>query len=250
MKPELMTPQMSAITLVFACFHIWMLIDAIRRRVPFFWYVVILLVPLGTFIYFVMIKLPELNGRQPVAPGAFAPRGPSLEELGEQARQIPSEQNKLIYADALAGAQRFSEAVGRYRDVLRLSSDSKEALHGLARAQLSLGRPLDAIEELAHLMELDPAYRDYSAALDYAEALWQAGQHEDAIGLLTGLVGVSKRINHRMALAHYLKEQGDSATARSELDQALREFASSPDFVQRRDQRWAERARKLLADLN
>ncbi|MEO8917941.1 MAG: tetratricopeptide repeat protein [Polyangiaceae bacterium] len=245
-----MSPQMSAVWLVFACFHIWMLIDAIRRRVPFYWYVVILIVPLGTFIYFVMIKLPEMNGRQPKLPNAFASGGPSLENLGEQARQVPSEQNKLIYADALAGAQRFSEAVGRYRDVLRLSSDSKEALHGLARTLLSLGRPLDAIEELAHLMELDPAFRDYSAALDYAEALWQAGKHEDAIGLLTGLVSVSKRINHRMALAHYLKEQGDSATARSELDQALREFASSPDFVQRRDQRWAERARKLLADLN
>ena len=83
-----------------------------------------------------------------------------------------------------------------------------------------MNRPLEAIEELARLMELDPAYRDYSAALDYAEALWQAGQRDDAIGLLTGLVGVSKRINHRMALAHYLKEQGDPVTARRILEQS------------------------------
>jgi hypothetical protein len=67
---------------------------------------------------------------------------------------------------------------------------------------------------------------------------------------LTGLVGVSKRINHRMALAHYLKERGDSATAKNELNQALRDFASQPDFVQRRDRRWADRARKLLAEMN
>ena len=228
-----------------------MLVDAILRRAPFYWYLILLLLgPLGAFLYFVTVKLPDANGKRAAGPGAFGARAPSLEDLAEQARQVPSEQNKLIYADARASAQRFSEAVGRYRDVLRLSHDSKEALHGLARTQLSLGRPQDAIEELAHLMELDPAYRDYSAALDYAEALWQAGQHEDAIGLLTGLVSVSRRINHRMALAHYLKEQGDSATARNELDQALREFASSPDFVQRRDQRWAERARKLLAELN
>ena len=71
-----------------------------------------------------------------------------------------------------------------------------------------------------------------------------------AIGLLTGLVSVSKRINHRMALAHYLKERGDSANAKSELDQALRDFATQPDFVQRRDRRWADRARKLLAEMN
>jgi hypothetical protein len=240
---------LSAFSIVIACFHVWMLVDAIRRRAPFYWYFVFLL-PFGTIIYFFMIKLPELNGRRPAGPTTFAVRGPSLEELSELARVTPSELNKLAYADALLDAQKLPEAVGRYRDVLRQSPDSKEALHGLSRALLSLDRPLEAIEELARLMELDPAFRDYSAALDYAEALWQAGQHEDAIGLLTGLVGVSKRINHRMALAHYLKEQGDSATARTELDQALRDFASSPDFVQRRDQRWAERARKLLAELN
>jgi len=240
---------LSAFSIVIACFHVWMLVDAIRRRAPFYWYFVFLL-PFGTIIYFFMIKLPELNGRRPAAPATFTVRGPTLEELSELARVTPSELNKLAYADALLDAQKLPEAIGRYRDVLRQSPVSKEALHGLSRALLSLDRPLEAIEELARLMELDPAFRDYSAALDYAEALWQAGQHEDAIGLLTGLVGVSKRINHRMALAHYLKEQGDSVTARSELDQALRDFASSPDFVQRRDQRWAERARKLLAELN
>lgn len=250
MTPQHMGMPLSAFSIVIACFHVWMLVDAIRRRAPFYWYFVFLL-PFGTIIYFFMIKLPELNGRRPAAAAAtFVTRGPSLEDLSEQARVTPSELNKLAYADALLDAQKLPEAVGRYRDVLRQSADSKEALHGLSRALMAMGRPLEAIEELAHLMELNPEFRDYSAALDYAEALWQAGQHDDAIGLLTGLVGVSKRINHRMALAHYLKEQGDSATARSELDQALRDFASSPDFVQRRDQRWAERARKLLAELN
>ena len=158
--------------------------------------------------------------------------------------------NKLAFADKLFELGRHPEAIGRYRDVLRQSKASREALHGLARALLSSGRPLEAIEELATLMEIDPAFRDYSAALDYAEALWQAGKQDDAIGLLTGLVGVSRRINHRMALAHYSRERGDSVTARSELDIALREFAAQPEFVQRRDQRWADRARKLLAELN
>ena len=236
MTPQHMGMPLSAFSIVIACFHVWMLVDAIRRRAPFYWYFVFLL-PFGTIIYFFMIKLPELNGRRPAGTTTtFVTRGPSLEDLSEQARVTPSELNKLAYADALLEAQKLPEAAGRYRDVLRQATDSKEAQ--------------EAVEELARLMDLNPEFRDYSAALDYAEALWQAGQHEDAIGLLSGLVGVSKRINHRMALAHYLKEQGDSATARSELDQALRDFASSPDFVQRRDQRWAERARKLLAELN
>jgi hypothetical protein len=249
---HLFSTQLTLVNLVFFAFQLWILVDAIRRRVPFYWYLLILLVPIvGTLAYLFMIKLPELNGRAPGSPLAQAPTlVPLLSELELRARETPSELNKLAFADALAAEQRHAEAVERYRDVLAKSQDSKQALHGLARSLLALGRPQEAVDELAHLMDLDSAFRDYSAALDYAEALWQARQHEDAIGLLTGLVGVSKRINHRMALAHYLKEQGDSATARNELDQALAEFASSPDFVQRRDRRWADRARKLLAELN
>ena len=250
MTPEHMSTPLAIAYLVATTFYVWMLVDAIRRRAPYYWYLIILFLPFGAFLYFGLIKLPELTGKRPAAPRVFATAGPSLEDLAELARQTPSELNKLAFADKLSELQRFPEAVGRYRDVLRQNKDSKEALHGLARALLALARPLEAIDALADLMELDPEFRDYSAALDYAEALWQAGKQDDAIGLLTGLVSVSKRINHRMALAHYLKERGDSVTARSELDQALRDFASSPDFVQRRDQRWADRARKLLAELN
>ncbi len=249
MNPPHLSPLTNTLLFVVVVFQVWMLIDAIRRRAPAYWPLLIFFFSPAAVVYFFWIKLPELSGRKPAAPG-FVSAGPSLEEVSELARQTPSELNKLAFADRLAELGRFPEAVGRYRDVLRLNKDSKEALHGLARVLLNLGRPLEAIEELAALMELDPEFRDYSAALDYAEALWQAKQYDDAIGLLTGLVSVSKRINHRMALAHYLKERGDAVTARSELDEALREFASSPDFVKKRDQRWAERARKLRAELN
>ncbi|HYQ40640.1 MAG TPA: tetratricopeptide repeat protein [Polyangiaceae bacterium] len=243
-----MTPQLLITYLVIGAFQLWMLVDAIRRRSPFVWKLLIFLIPLAAIIYFVMYKLPELTGRR--APASLAASGPSLEELSELARQTPSELNKLAYAERLAELSRFPEAIGRYRDVLRMNRDSKEALHGLSRALLALGRPREAVEELAALMELEPEFRDYTAALDYAEALWQAGQQEDTIGLLTGLVNVTKRINHRLALAHYSKERGDSITARNELDLALSEFASLPESQRKRQQRWADRARKQLAELN
>jgi hypothetical protein len=242
------TPQLLVVYLVIGAFQLWMLFDAFRRGSPFYWKLLIFLIPLAAIIYFFVFKLPELTGKRPAL--VRAPAGPSLEEIGELARQTPSEQNKVAYADKLAEQQRFPEAIGRYRDVLRSNRDSKEALHGLARALLQLGRPLEAIEELATLMELQPEFRDYTAALDYAEALWQAGKQEDTIGLLTGLVSVTKRINHRIALAHFSKERGDSITARNELDLALSEFASLPEPMRKREQRWADRARKQLAELN
>jgi hypothetical protein len=248
MQPPPMTPQLLVIYLVIGAFQIWMLVDAIRRRSHFIWKLSIFLLPLAAIFYFFLVKLPELTGRKPALVHTKA--GPTLEEIAELARQTPSEMNKLAFAEKLAELSRFPEAIGRYRDVLRLNRESKEALHGLARALMSLGRPLEAIEELATLMELQPEFRDYAAALDYAEALWQAGKQDDTIGLLTGLVSVTKRINHRLALAHYSKERGDSITARNELDLALSEFASLPEQVRKREQRWADRARKQLAELN
>jgi hypothetical protein len=246
-QPPPMTPQLLIAYLVIGAFQLWMFVDAIRRGSSFIWKLLIFLIPLAAIIYFFFFKLPELTGRRPAA---SLPSGPTLEELSELARLTPSEANKLAYADRLAELSRFPEAIGRYRDVLRFNHDSKEALHGLARALLNLGRPREAVEELAALMELEPEFRDYTAALDYAEALWQAGQQEDTIGLLTGLVSVTKRINHRLALAHYSKERGDSITARNELDLALIEFASLPEPQRKREQRWADRARKQLAELN
>jgi len=247
LQPPPMTPQLLVIYLVIGAFQLWMLVDAIRRRSPFVWKLLIFLIPLAAILYFFFVKLPELTGRRPAA---LAPSGPTLDELSERARQTPSELNKLAFADKLAELSRLPEAIGRYRDVLRSNKESKEALHGLARALLALGRPSEAVEELATLMELEPTFRDYTAALDYAEALWQAGQQEDTIGLLTGLVSVTKRINHRLALAHYSKERGDSITARNELDLALSEFDSLPESQRKREQRWADRARKQLAELN
>ncbi|HEY2409819.1 MAG TPA: tetratricopeptide repeat protein [Polyangiaceae bacterium] len=230
-----------------AAFQIWMLVDAYRRRVNAYWYFIILVVPFGALIYFGFVKLSGTNSTRPVfAPGS---RAPSYAELERRVQETPSVINKLALAELLLEDGKYEAAVSRFRDVLNHASDNKEALHGIARAFLALGRPQEASDELARLMELDAKFRDYSAALDYAEALWQSGERDDAIGLLTGLVGVSGRLNHRVALAHYCKEAGQYGAARAELESALREFDRSPDYVQRREQQWADRARRALREL-
>jgi hypothetical protein len=242
---------MSTLFILAGAFQIWiqiaMLIDAYRRRADAYWYFVILVVPFGAFIYLAFVRFAEPT--RSYATPIRRSDAVTQRELERRVQETPSVTNKLALADFLLEEGRHEEAIPRYRDVLSHAADSKEALHGLARALLMLGRPQEASDELARLMELDPKFRDYSAALDYAEALWQSGERDDAIGLLTGLVGVSARINHRVALAHYCQEAGKLAEARAELEKALGEFAASPDYVQRRDQEWAERARRALREL-
>ena len=43
-------------------FKLWMVVDAIRRRVHYLWYVV-LLVPLGDVVYFFAVKLRDFGAR-------------------------------------------------------------------------------------------------------------------------------------------------------------------------------------------
>jgi len=227
-------------------FHVWMIVDAIRRRAEFYWFLVILLVPLGSVAYFFLVKAQDFEfARKQSA----ASEPVSLPKLRFRALETPSVQNKLVLADQLEGHDQYAEATDLYREVLRRDTTNKQALHGLARCLLGMGQPALACDELAKLLDVDSGYRDYSAALDYAEALWQSDQQQDAIDLLQGLVGVSSRINHRVALAHYLILADRTGPAKDELDKALREHEHSLAYVKKRDKNWAERAHKMLAEL-
>lgn len=226
-------------------FNLWMLIDAIRRRAELHWLLIILFVPFGSLIYFAMVKLGDFRGggrwrgfRKPVA---------DIASLERAAEQTPSDANKLALADALSDAERYREALPIYRDVLARDREDKRALHGLARCLLGSGQPAEAAEHYHDLLELERGYKGYSAALEYAEALWQAERRDDAIELMRALTRVSPMINHRVGLAHYLAADGHADESRQVLSLALSDYESSPAFVQRRDRSWAERARKMLA---
>ncbi len=233
---------------LFAAFYIWMLIDAVQRRAEWYWYLIIILAPFGPLIYFFVVKLQD---RRPGGGSAvrIRRREPSLSDLRYRAEETPSVVNKLALADALLGRGECQEAAGIYRDVLLGDRENKEALHGHALSLMGMHRHAEAVGELHELMELENSYRDYAAALDYGEALWQSGEHEDAVDLLRGLVGVDGRINHRIALAHYLGLSGQKDEARKQLTTALDDYEHQPAFVKRRDAKWAAQAEKMLRDL-
>ena len=228
-------------------FVVWMVFDAVRRKAPLYWLVVIVLfAPLGTFVYFAVVKLRQWN-----PPGVLkrAPDGPGIEALRQQLDETPSVANKLALADALEARDECNLSAPLYEDVLRGDPDNRQALHGLGRSEMGRGRFNAAAEHLDRLLRLDNAYRDYAAALDYADALWHNDQRADTIEVMEGLARVSTRINHRVALAHYLTEYGDVARAREVLADGLSSYETSPDFVKKRDQTWAQRAEKMLKGL-
>jgi hypothetical protein len=232
--------------ILLAAFQVWMIVDALRRRAEFYWLVILILFgPLSSVVYFFAVKIHDYD----LSRFRLTAKKPALAELKHRAEETPSLVNKLALADAFEAADQFADAIAPYEDVLRLDKDNKDALHGVGRAWLGLGKPDQAIVHFERLMELDSGFHDYGAALDYAEALWQNGQRDDTIELLTGLVGASSRMNHRLALAHYMALAGREAPARDQLELALRDYEHAPAFIKRRDQKWKKRAEEMLATL-
>lgn len=227
---------------IFAAVTLWALYDAFKRRAPFYWFLIVLFLPypLGALAYLITFNRQRITE-------LFT--GSDLAELERRAAAVPSLENQLALADALESRGKVERAEPIYRHLLALEPNDLRATHGLARSLMSLGKYDEAGDKLARILAQDSAFADYSAALDYAEALARTSGPRDAVSLLDGLVTVQPRINHRLALAHYLDLDGKPDAARSELRRALEEFANHPPEQRAREERWAKRATKMLAEL-
>jgi len=225
-----------------ALFTLWVLYDAYRRRAPFYWFVVVLLLPppFGGLIYFLAFNWRKLASAFGVS---------EIATLEHSAATDPSLENRLALADALEARGQATRAEALYRGVLGAEPGNLRALQGLARALMSLERYDEASDHLARVLASNSSYGDYSAALDYAEALSRTSDLKGAIALLDGLVAVEPRINHRVALAHYLARDNQLGPARTQLKDALQDYSLRSDAERHRQERWAKRAQTMLAEL-
>jgi hypothetical protein len=237
---DMTTPVQGPLIWVFLVFSILMLLDAILRRAGWFWYIVILAAPLGAVIYFVAVMLPKLSARtNKTAPSDSA-------SLGRPKTSSGFVYSNIERADHLEAAEQYDEAIPIYEEALERDPNNLRALHGMARCELGLGHPRVAVELLEKVLGVDREHANFGAALDYADALWLAGQRQDTLDLLRGLVDVTGRINHRLALGHYLAEGGDLEAAKTEVARAITAHAALPGDEQARQKHWLDRAQQMI----
>jgi hypothetical protein len=219
-------------------FSLLMVVHCVRQRAGFLWVVLILLAqPYGGIAYLVYVNLIERQrGRQGMAGGARAREV----DADDAVRASPGThaERALDVADTLEEQGRYGEAALVFRRAIEHHRDNPRAVHGLARCLMELEEVDEALQKYELLMEIDPRYRNYAAALEYAEALHRQRRTDDATGLLDGLVKETGRLNHRLALAHYLEAGGQQARARNVLSDALAAFESAPAPEQAANRRW------------
>ena len=242
------------IYLLILAFTIWMLIDAAKRGVEYYWFLIIIVfAPVGGIVYLVTVRMKALReAKRPqraLTARVVESSGPSLAELRTLALESPSIANRLSYGDALRQAKDYEHAIDEYKFVLQRDRKNREALHAAAMCHLELDQPAAAVEYLTRLMDIDPRYRDYQAAIDYAEALWLDGQQDFSLDVFEDLANNSTRLVHQLVFANYLALAERKTDARRVLEQALDNYRQSPPFVQRRDMQDARDAQQLLDQL-
>ena len=228
-------------------FSVWMLVDAFRRRSELYWFAIILLLPFGSVVYFFIVKLRDYRGKGQTMSGHQTP-APELGEL-QHSRAPKSPEVLLARADNLEEHEKYDEAMSQYQLLLESEPQNLHAMHGMARCLLGKGNPDQAVGYLERVVETDRAFRNYGAALDYAEALWQAGHESDCIDLVDALATHTGRFNHRVAVGHYLASAGRVAEARQRLTRIVDDYKNADPVTMESNRPWAQRAERLLTEL-
>lgn len=223
----------------------WMLIDAIRRRADGYWYLIIL-TPLGEWIYFFAVKIHDYDLRR--LRKALFERPASVAEMRARLEETPSDDNKVLLGKALCDAKQYEQAARLFDEVLDRDEHDKEALYGAALCQMNRNQLAGASEQLAALIAVDPTFNDYEPWFDLAYTHWQCGEKREAVALLEELVETSPRIKHKVILGKYLTRSGNAERGRFVLEEALDDFKHSTGFVKRTGGRWASQARDALAE--
>lgn len=225
----------------------WMLIDAIRRRMDYYWFMVILM-PLGPWIYFFAVKIHDYD--LSALKRLLTLESPaSVKDLRATVNETPSLVNKIELADALREEKQHAEAEALYLDILERDDEEVDALYGLSLTRIARNESHAATTALERIIEVDPSFRDWEAWFDLAYAHWQTERRDDAVAVLRRLVEKSPRIKHMAILGKYLARNGEKDDARAVLEEAIRDYKNAVGFVKRHAGRWAREAQTTLRSL-
>jgi hypothetical protein len=222
-------------------FAVWMFVDAHRRGVEYYWYYLIILVPLaGPLAYFFIYKAGEFQGWR----SFFQPKT-SLHELRYRAEQTPTLANHLALAQRLIEQKDYAGALPHLEKALPMEPDHSQVLYSLAVCYKALGQGEKATPLLERIISRDKTWSDYAAWRSLIEIKEERNDDEGALKTCQDLVKLAPSLRHRCLLAEHLLKAGQTDEARQLLDQALQDHYYAPGPLRRRNRHWAGEARRL-----
>ena len=238
------------LSLAQAALTVWMLVDANRRGVDYYWFWFILVFqPFGAWAYFFAYKAKDLGRGRGWLAGLFQ-RPMSLQELRHRVERTPTAAGRLELGERLVETGAYAEALPHLEAMLAREPEHCQALFLLAEAHRGLGHPEQAVPSLQKLLARQPNWRNYKAWHTLIDVRREAGDLSGALVNCRELARAMPNLEHRCLLAEHLVQTGEKAEARKVLEQGLDDYHYLTGPSRRRDRRWVGKAKQLLKQVS
>jgi hypothetical protein len=232
-----------------AAVTIWMLVDANRRGVEFYWFWIILAFqPIGPWAYFFIYKARELQQGHGWLSGLFQRRA-SLKELQHRVERSPTPANRLELGERLVEQGEYATAMPHLEAMLAREPDHCQALFLIAASHRGLGHPEQAVAPLRKLLVRQPGWGNYRAMRTLVEVQQEVGDMSGAVASCRDLARAAPTLENRYLLAEHLLTAGANDEARKVLEQGLEDYQYLTGPSRRRDRRWVGKVRQRLKQL-
>ena len=237
---------------VLAVVQLVFLLHAIRHRAEYWWYFIILFVPVvGAAAYLFAEVLPAWQHRRPLQRASSAllravdPER-DIRRLREEIDLSDTLDNRRQLALAYEAAGRLEEAIGIYRECLQnpVYQDDPMLLYGLARATFARADLAGTEKALLELRELHPHYRPLEVQLLLARTYEGASRMAEAAGAYEPLVNRYPGEEARCRFGLMLWRQGETDRARALFKEVLVTARRSPRHYRQAQKAWVQLARK------
>ncbi|MBI1198321.1 MAG: tetratricopeptide repeat protein [Phenylobacterium sp.] len=240
--------------LLYLLLSLAMAVHVVRTGRPYWWLLIILLLPFGSLIYALAIVAPELFGgvraqRFAAETRAVLDPGREYREAKRACDETPTVRNQSRLAAAAAGLGHHAEAEALYREAAQgVHAEDPSLLLGRAQALLELGRPAEALEVLDLIPggeTVDPFSPPAVLALARAyDALGRTAEAEaafvEASERMAGFEGLAR---HAAFLAH----TGRTAEAREMVADMDRRIGKIPGPLRAEARHWRDLAARALS---
>lgn len=226
------------------------LVDAIRMRADWYWFIIILAFPLfGSIAYFVVMRSSLLGARNAAMMSPHAAR--RLQARG-RLRQLEVQLSHWRGPAVLAEAGEETLVLGKPQEAEKLLRESQEnggavedVNFPLAQALEMQGRWDEAVPLLGALCKIEPDARLGQGPLHLARSLDESGRKDEAEAVLRKVLERRTVIEAQVRLARILFLKGEKEEADRILAEVLNDARILPRYLQREHRPWIRAARRL-----
>jgi tetratricopeptide (TPR) repeat protein len=245
---DLLNRLNSPATLLFGLFHLWMLVDAIRRK-EWVWVLFLIVFPgFSTLWYFFLVyrDAPSVT-RGFELPGAHDRK--RIKELQAQIHHLDKPHHYSQLGDIYFQRGKLDQADACYRAALERDPQDIDTRAHFGQCLLRQNRPQDARPLLEGVVAENPKHDYGHSLMALAETLGALGETDAAIATWRRVTDNHSYPRAKVQLAQLYAAKSQTDLARAEIREVIDDDPHAPAFQRKRDRVWIKRAKKLARQL-